>query len=74
METGTKVLGDLQANQTVFFLCDIQEKFSSIIQYFPDIVEVSGRLVRSIIFSLSVVKTIQMFWDNVAEQCNHNVH
>ena len=41
-----KKLGDIKTNQTVFFLCDMQERFRPAIKYFDDIVEVAKRLVN----------------------------
>ena len=38
-------LGNLQLKKTVFFLCDMQEKFRPAITYFRDIVEVAKRMV-----------------------------
>ena len=40
-------LGNLKANQTAFFLCDMQEKFKPAIKHFDDVLEVSKRLVRN---------------------------
>ena len=40
------MLGDIEADKAVFFLCDMQERFRPAIKHFPDIVEVSKRLVR----------------------------
>ncbi|XP_025092451.1 isochorismatase domain-containing protein 1-like isoform X2 [Pomacea canaliculata] len=37
-------LGDLKLDQTVFFLCDMQERFRPAIKFFSDIVEVAKRL------------------------------
>jgi hypothetical protein len=41
----TKRLGNLSSDKTVFFLCDMQQKFRNAIKYFEEITEVSGRLV-----------------------------
>ena len=46
-------LGDIDSSKTVFFLCDMQEKFSSAIKYFADILEVSKRLVSEILIVVS---------------------
>ena len=48
METGKcgKRLGNIKAEQTVFFLCDMQEKFKGVIAYFKEILEVAKKLVR----------------------------
>jgi hypothetical protein len=40
-----KRLGDLKQNNTVFFLCDMQERFRPAIKYFDEILEVAKRLV-----------------------------
>lgn len=37
-------VGKLAADTTVFFLCDIQEKFAPMIKYFPEICQVAQRL------------------------------
>ena len=38
-------LGNIVSAKTVFFCCDMQERFRQAIQYFPDIVTCSERLV-----------------------------
>lgn len=38
--------GFLPAKRTVFFLCDLQEKFRSVVLYFDEIVQTAGKLVR----------------------------
>ena len=40
-----RTLGNVEVDKTVFFLCDMQERFRPVINYFSDIVEVSKRLV-----------------------------
>ena len=40
-------LGDIEADKTAFFLCDMQERFRPAIKHFPDILEVTKRLVRN---------------------------
>lgn len=40
-------VGRLSPQKTAIFLCDMQEKFSKTIQYFPQIVAVSQRLLRA---------------------------
>ncbi|XP_037777179.1 isochorismatase domain-containing protein 2-like isoform X2 [Penaeus monodon] len=53
-------LGRLVPQNTCLFLCDLQEKFRSSIQYFPQIVEVSNRLLRAFkILELPIVATEQ---------------
>ncbi|XP_014681784.1 PREDICTED: isochorismatase domain-containing protein 1-like [Priapulus caudatus] len=47
MAAPTKGFGNLIQNQTVFFMCDIQERFRPHIKYFEDIVEVSKRMVQA---------------------------
>ncbi|CAC5417971.1 Isochorismatase domain-containing protein 2A,Isochorismatase domain-containing protein 2B,Isochorismatase domain-containing protein 2,Isochorismatase domain-containing protein 1 [Mytilus coruscus] len=43
----TRRLGNLCADKTVFFLCDMQERFRNAIKYFPEITEVASRLVQA---------------------------
>ncbi|MPC32713.1 isochorismatase domain-containing protein 2-like [Portunus trituberculatus] len=53
-------LGKLIPQNTCLFLCDLQEKFRNSIQYFPQIVEVSGRLLKAFsLLELPVVATEQ---------------
>lgn len=53
-------LGRLIPQSTCLFLCDLQEKFRNNIQYFPEIVEVSGRLLKAFkVLELPVVATEQ---------------
>jgi len=40
-------LGLLNVKNTALFICDLQEKFRQSIQYFPQIVEVSSRLLKA---------------------------
>ncbi|CAC5357922.1 Isochorismatase domain-containing protein 2A,Isochorismatase domain-containing protein 2,Isochorismatase domain-containing protein 1 [Mytilus coruscus] len=40
----TRRLGNLCADKTVFFLCDMQERFRNATKYFPEITEVASRL------------------------------
>ncbi|XP_003741907.1 isochorismatase domain-containing protein 2 [Galendromus occidentalis] len=40
-------IGKLVPGRTALFLCDLQEKFRKTIQYFPEIVEVSNRMLRT---------------------------
>ncbi|KAL8566402.1 Isochorismatase domain-containing protein 1 [Nucella lapillus] len=42
-----KRLGDLKLDKTVFFLCDMQERFKPAIKYFDDIVKVAKRLTEA---------------------------
>lgn len=42
-------LGSLNPETTVFMLCDIQEKFSSAITFFNEIVTTSQKLVSSLV-------------------------
>lgn len=45
---------------TAFFLCDMQEKFASSIQYFPAIVNVASRILKtSKILEMPIVVTEQ---------------
>ena len=53
-------LGKLIPQNTCLFLCDLQEKFRNSIQYFPQIVEISGRLLKAFsLLELPVVATEQ---------------
>ncbi|XP_038058224.1 isochorismatase domain-containing protein 1-like [Patiria miniata] len=47
MAAPMRTLGNLAAESTVFFLCDMQEKFKPAIKYFSDIVEVAKRLTET---------------------------
>jgi len=40
------MLGNLQASKTVFFMCDMQERFRPSISYFSEIAEVAKRLIE----------------------------
>ncbi|KAK7089527.1 isochorismatase domain-containing protein 1-like [Littorina saxatilis] len=42
-----KRLGDIKLNRTVFFLCDMQERFRPVIKYFNEVVEVAKRLTAA---------------------------
>lgn len=39
--------GFLPAKRTVFFLCDLQEKFRSVVLYFDEIVQTAGKLLQA---------------------------
>ena len=53
-------IGKLMQNNTVFFLCDIQDKFRNSITYFPEIVVVAQRLLKAAkILNVPVVATEQ---------------
>ncbi|XP_064612642.1 isochorismatase domain-containing protein 1-like [Liolophura sinensis] len=57
---GVRKLGNIVLDQTAFFLCDMQEKFRPAIKYFPDILEVSKRMVQaSTILQIPLVVTEQ---------------
>ncbi|XP_041349041.1 isochorismatase domain-containing protein 1-like isoform X1 [Gigantopelta aegis] len=43
----SRTFGNIRLDQTVFFLCDMQERFRPAIKYFPDILEVAKRLVQA---------------------------
>jgi len=45
MAASGRRLGNVVINKTVFFLCDMQEKFRPAIKYFEEITEVARRLV-----------------------------
>ena len=40
----SRKVGQISLKNTALFLCDMQEKFSSTIKYFPQIVEVASRM------------------------------
>jgi hypothetical protein len=48
-------LGMLSASNSVFFLCDIQEKFKNAMIHFDDVVTSAKILVKNINFSLTIV-------------------
>lgn len=53
-------VGLLSIKNSAVFLCDLQEKFRPMIQYFPEIVEVSSRVLRAAkILDIPVVITEQ---------------
>ncbi|RWS29400.1 isochorismatase domain-containing protein 2-like protein [Leptotrombidium deliense] len=53
-------VGRLVCKESALFLCDMQEKFRNMIQYFPQIVEVSSRLLKAArILDIPVVVTEQ---------------
>ena len=57
-----KRLGDLNLHQTVFFLCDMQEKFRPAIKFFPEIIEVAKRLVNICLLGAIEMYIIIIFW------------
>ncbi|KAH7971036.1 hypothetical protein HPB49_018202 [Dermacentor silvarum] len=46
-QTAVRNVGRLSPQKTAIFLCDMQEKFRKTIQYFPQIVAVSQRLLKA---------------------------
>ncbi|XP_029636504.1 isochorismatase domain-containing protein 2 [Octopus sinensis] len=53
-------LGKLLFNRSILFLCDMQEKFRPTIQYFPQIVEVSARMLSAAkILDMPIIVTEQ---------------
>lgn len=53
-------LGKLILNNSMLFLCDMQEKFRPSIQYFSQIVEVSSRMLKAAkILEMPVIVTEQ---------------
>jgi len=40
--------GLIRPASTVFFLCDIQERFAGLISYWPSVVAVAQRMVRGV--------------------------
>ncbi|XP_013385022.1 isochorismatase domain-containing protein 1 isoform X2 [Lingula anatina] len=60
MAAAGRPLGDISTEKTVFFLCDMQEKFRPAINCFEDILEVSKRLVSAAkILDIPLVATEQ---------------
>ncbi|XP_061197089.1 isochorismatase domain-containing protein 2-like [Saccostrea echinata] len=43
----SKRLGDIKAENAIFFMCDIQEKFRPVIKYFKEILEIAEKLVEA---------------------------
>uniref|UniRef100_A0A914Q0K2 Isochorismatase domain-containing protein 1 n=2 Tax=Panagrolaimus TaxID=55784 RepID=A0A914Q0K2_9BILA len=43
----TRLLQRVNAKQTALFVCDLQEKFRNNIKYFPEIVQVTKRLIQA---------------------------
>ena len=58
MAAPLKKLGNLAAESTVFFLCDMQEKFKPVIQFFSEVVEVAKRLVRCLMKGNGSTRTL----------------
>ena len=55
-----KRLGKLAVKNSCLFLCDMQEKFRPTIQYFPQIVSVSARMLQAArLLEMPVVVTEQ---------------
>ncbi|CAL1534351.1 unnamed protein product [Lymnaea stagnalis] len=53
-------LGDIRLNETVLFVCDIQEKFRNAVKYFFEIAQVSNRLTEAArILEIPIVVTEQ---------------
>ena len=53
-------IGRIIPGNTCLLLCDLQEKFRSSIQYFPQIVEVSSRLLNAFkVLELPIIVTEQ---------------
>lgn len=53
-------VGKVLADNTALFLCDMQEKFRPTIKYFPQIVEVSARMLAAAkIMKMPIVVTEQ---------------
>ncbi|XP_060596140.1 isochorismatase domain-containing protein 1-like [Ruditapes philippinarum] len=56
----TRKLGNIVAGKSVFFCCDMQEKFRPAIQYFSDIVTCASRLLQAAkILDIPVIATEQ---------------
>lgn len=59
-DSARKRLGNIKAEETAFFLCDVQEKFRPAIKHFDEILEVSKRLVAgSKILNIPLIVTEQ---------------
>ncbi|XP_048729620.2 isochorismatase domain-containing protein 1-like isoform X2 [Ostrea edulis] len=46
-EMASKRLGNIKAENAIFFMCDIQERFKPSIKYFKEIVEIAEKLVEA---------------------------
>ena len=58
--SATARIGRVLPKNSALFLCDMQEKFRSTISYFPEIVNVSNRLLgASNILDMDVIATEQ---------------
>ncbi|XP_016109315.1 isochorismatase domain-containing protein 1-like [Sinocyclocheilus grahami] len=55
LQTPITTLGNLSPASTVFFCCDMQERFRPAIKYFGDIISVGQRLVILLIFLIKYV-------------------
>ena len=55
-----KRIGKIALNRSALFLCDMQEKFRKTIQYFPEVIATSNRLLKAArILDMPVVVTEQ---------------
>ena len=58
--TKAKSLGKIAVRSSALFLCDMQEKFRTTISYFPEIVQVAERMLKTAdILDVPVVVTEQ---------------
>uniref|UniRef100_A0A914Y3J1 Isochorismatase domain-containing protein 1 n=1 Tax=Panagrolaimus superbus TaxID=310955 RepID=A0A914Y3J1_9BILA len=56
----TRLLQRVNSKQAALFVCDLQEKFSKNIKYFPEIVQVTRRLIQaSTILDVPIIATEQ---------------
>ena len=56
-----RCLGNIKVEQTVFFLCDMQEKFKPVIAYFKEILEVAKRLVCNLVVICNLKNKCEAF-------------
>jgi len=60
MARAVQRIGKVTAKTSTLFLCDMQEKFRKTIQYYPEIIEVSKRMLQAAhILDMPVVVTEQ---------------
>jgi len=60
MDQPRRVVGRIRPEETVFLLCDIQERFRPLIQHFPSVIHVGRQMVKAAsLLSIPVVATEQ---------------
>uniref|UniRef100_A0A672M3W4 Isochorismatase domain containing 1 n=1 Tax=Sinocyclocheilus grahami TaxID=75366 RepID=A0A672M3W4_SINGR len=62
LQTPITTLGNLSPASTVFFCCDMQERFRPAIKYFGDIISVGQRLVILLIFLIKYLRRSLVLW------------